>query len=688
MTGSQITYAAPQDEIFRITYGDYQDENVYYHIDYIDPTELEEEGFWDKFKIFSNLKDGVIAFFYNLLHDLFVAFPFTMLKTSTTVMIWLFNKIYEVNFINAIVDEITSAITGMAGISNLGFGSSGLFGGFLSLITISVAIYTLYKFVVNRATISAFSGLLKSIIALTLAITFFANYSTIIKGLNELSVEASGFIIGGGITVDDDGNITGSAQDEMNTAIWNTFVHQPYLMLQYGSMNEEQIGEERILRLLRLKDGTAERYEVVQDEILNEGNEMMTRGSLFDRLIILFVTGIFNFINSIPLILLAFALIFFQFWFTVMAMIAPFAFLWSAFPNQFGVLARYFLELITPLVLKIAVSVLTLLVFSLTSIIARVGMSALNSQGLLSFVFVVFVQCILFFTLFLLRNRIIGIFSMGSKLLANVRENMSSAFVQPVKKGVRGTATAVGTVAGAMAGGTQGALLGSSLGSSIGQVLTGDKGLADTSRDVALTYSMYETMRNRQEADQYRNELQAEREKMKQQKQAKQTSSQLANVSRISALSETLSNKGVTEQMINETNDELAKRGISDITPTEIYEAYNSIKERMESDDIKDTFSKEFVKEIQTKRKTEQMLAERESIIGTPKISTVKEEKWSNEQELKSLGDYIDLFEKVNLSPENISQQPTGQEKYNLKDLINNEENNHLLDNDKGQNSL
>lgn len=615
-TGNQVAYAnSSTDPLFRVNYGDYQDENVFYSIDFIDTTELEEEGFWDKFKIFSNLADGVVGFFYNLLHQIFVDLPFFMLKAMTTAMIWIFNKIYEVNFVNAIVEEIATTIQSIAGISAGNFSSSGLFGGFLGLVTISIAIYTLYQFIVKRASISAFSGLLKSLTALVLAIVFFSNYSTIIKGLNTLSVETSSLIISGSANVSN-GNISDdSAQDQMNTALWNTFVHQPYLMLQYGSMDQNSIGENRILNLLQKKPDTEERYNLVKEEVLDRGNEMMTRGKIFERWGILMIAFVANFFNSIPVMILAFALLFFQFWFTVMAMIAPFVFIWSAFPNQFGVLARYLLELITPLVLKIAVAVLALIVFSLTGIISSVAMNTLNTSGLLAYIFLVFVEGILFFTLFLLRKRIFNIFSMGSRQLAHVRENMSSAFVQPTKKGVQNTATAVGTVAGAMSGGVQGAMVGSSMGSSIGSALTGDKSIGDAGRDVALNYSLYENMQNRKALDEMQQQNQKEREQ-------NELMSQQERNQRLNALSQGLQNSGLSDDVIQQTHEELEKRGLHDISPQEMQTAFNEVKAQAEKGSLNKTFAKEFANQIQSSRLDHQIANEKEMMIKSSDIQT------------------------------------------------------------------
>lgn len=496
MTTNTIT-AFADDKLFNTNYGSYGDK-VYYNIDYIDTTELEEEdeGFFDRFNVFSNLKGDAVGFIYNLIHKIFIEFPFFLLKTGTTATIWLFNKIYEVNFVNSIVKEISFSIQSMAGISNGSFKTTGLFGGFLGIITMSVAIYTLYQFIVKKASISAFSGLIRSLIALVMALAFFTNYSTIINGMNTLSVETSKLIISGSMKVNDKGNISNeSAQKEMNAALWDTFVQKPYLMLQYGSMDESSIGKTRIKELLKLKPDTEDRYDYVQKEVTDKKNEMMTREKIMERGGILVIATLADFVNSIPIIILAFALLFFQFWFTALAMIAPFVFVWSAFPNQFKVLTRYLLELITPLVLKVGLSVIALFVFSLTSLLSDVSMKTINTDGLLSYIFLVFMESILLFTIFILRHRIAGIFSAGSKQLAFVRENMSSAF-QPVKKGVQTTATAVGTAVGAMNGGLQGAMVGSHIGSNIGQIMTGDKGLGEAGKDLALSHKLYDSLKN------------------------------------------------------------------------------------------------------------------------------------------------------------------------------------------------
>lgn len=491
--GEDIEYNTPTDDFFSKTYGDYKDDNVYYHLDYVDSVDLEEQGWLDKLNFVKSMSDGAVGGFYNILHTLFVQFPFMIVKGLTSTVIWLFNLSYDFNVINGMVNKIENSVKNIAGVSSNGtFKTTGLFGGFVTIIAIAIALYTLYQFIVKRASVTAFSALTKALLALTLALVFFANYSTIIKGMNTISTEVAGLVLSGNANtvVNSEGNVENvTVKENMNTSIWNSFVHNPYLMLQYGTMDQSGIGVKRIEKLLELEPNSETRFNYVVEEITEKGNEMMTRGKIADRLLTLVVVLLANSFNAIPLLILSFALTLFQFWFIMMALIAPFVFLWASLPNQFGVLMRYTIELITPLILKVAVSVLALVVFSLTDLLISV-----SSDGLFGFISLSFYTGILFFTLFLLRKRIMNIFSLGSKELAHVRENMSNAFVQPIKGAVQKGATTTGMALGGLAGGAQGAMIGASVGNSIGKGVTGDQGLDDVARNATMNYMMYDRL--------------------------------------------------------------------------------------------------------------------------------------------------------------------------------------------------
>lgn len=607
ITNSQVAYAnVVSDPLFTTTYGEYKNQNVHYHIDYIDIVELEEETFWDRFNVIGNVRDGTVALVYDLLHTIFIQLPFFLLKFGTNGTIWLLNAVSEVNFINGIVQKMTSTVQSIAGISGGNFGSTGLFGGFLGIITVVIGLYTLYQFVVKRASISAFSSLLKSLVALVLALGLFSNYTTIINGLNTLSVETASLIISGSARVTSDGNIVSSdsAQNQMNSALWDTFVHRPYLMLQYGTMDESKIGKSRIRSLLMEEPESEDRYNKVKEEIESKNNKMMTRGKMLERFGILIVAFTVAVINVIPVLIFAFGLLFFQFWFTAMAMIAPFVLIWSAFPNQFSVLTRYLLELITPLVLKVGVAVLALIVFSLTGIVSSVSMNIANTNGgLLGFILAGVAQSVLFFTLFLLRKRILGIFSYGSRQLAHVREGMSSTFTQPAKKGVQTVATTTGAAVGAMTGGVQGAMMGANMGGTVGRTLTGEKGIGEAGRDFALAHSINESLKQREN-------MRLAREKQELQKQQNAE----AKSQRLDSLKKSLGGSGLSNEKVEEIHNELEKQGITDLKDEEVQSAMENIRGKVQNEEMKQPVANMFAEEIKAARKKKQLAEEKEML--------------------------------------------------------------------------
>ncbi|PKG26691.1 CD3337/EF1877 family mobilome membrane protein [Cytobacillus horneckiae] len=489
----ELEFNSPQDPMFNGgKYGDYKDKDVYYTLDIVTPTEIEEKGFLDKMWDTLSLKfigDSFSnGFHYAVFYGSLFFFHFNLFMTN--VMLSVLNFAYDSNMINSLIGEVENVVTSMSGISESGFGSSGLFGGFLGIVSVLIGIYTLYQFIIKKATISAFSGFLKSIVALTVALLFFGNYSTIIKGVNDVSVEASGMILSGkaGTVVDkNSGNINNKTiKEDMNDNLFNTFVHKPYLMLQYGTTEESDIGSKRVSELLTKKTGSESRQEVALKEVTEKGNETLTYSRIMDRLNFTGVLMVANAINSLPVYLLSLSLVIFQFWFLIIAMVAPFALLWAALPNQFGVLKRYFFELSIPLVLKMAVSFLALLIFGMSEVIYSLSSLAGGAEG---YLISSLIQAILLFTLFLLRKRIFSIFSVGSDLISNVRSEMSGTFVSPFKKLVGGAATVGGAVVGGAMAGPQGAVVGANMGSSVGNLATGDSGASEMARTAAM--SMY-----------------------------------------------------------------------------------------------------------------------------------------------------------------------------------------------------
>ena len=477
---------ADDDPMMEANHGPYSDKETYYQLDLVDDGEWKEDdkAWWDLSRIVDGFEDGMLSMLYYVFQmGLDLAFSFNLLMTN--VMLSILELAYEIEIINALIDKVGATVVGMTGISGGSVSAGvGLFGGFLGLIGLIVAIYTLYQFIVKRATLQAFSGLLKSIIAVSIAFVFFSQYSTIIKGANSISTELSAFILSGDVSDLMDASQTAngainttSALEKMNDNLFTTFVHNPYLLMQYGTTDEQMIGEDRIRALLQAKPNSDARQDIALSEIKDEDNYMMTYGKIMQRYNYAGVMVLGNAVSSIPVYLLALSLILFQFWFLIMALVAPFALLWSALPGQFGVLKRYGFELLLPLVLKACISLGALLIFGLSEVV--LNLTSITQGSTKGYILAIVLQTMLFISLFLLRKRIGGIFTKGSEQLAAVREQLNSAFVSPVKKGVQtGTAITGAAIAGAATGFNPAMMLqGANIGKTAGQIVTDDESL-------------------------------------------------------------------------------------------------------------------------------------------------------------------------------------------------------------------
>ncbi|GAE93053.1 membrane protein [Gracilibacillus boraciitolerans JCM 21714] len=431
--------------------------------------------------------------------------------------------------------------------------------------------------------------MIKSVLALIIALLFFANYSEVIKGLNNISTEASALIISGqaNTVVNDNNNIENpTTQSMFSESIWNVFVHKPYLYLQYGTMNEDEIGKGRIEQLLRAKPNSDTRDDIVLKEVTERGNPMMTRTKLIEKITFQFITMFSFMINSIPVLLLSFSLLLFQFWFLAIGMIAPFVFIWGgALPNQFGVIIRYFLELIIPLALKLAVSVIALVVFMLTNVLMNSVMSTFTSSSILSFIVLSWCQLALWTTFFLLRKRIFRIFSLGSQQIGYLREEIKNVYTDPLKSAVSKTATVGGAVAGGIVTGTPqgGAMMGASVGGSLGGVATGENDVGSATRTVATTGMMYDRMNKNQAISD-----QKEAESM-QQLEIQQTKDDFQE--------KLMSQHGIAEPMAKEATQKLHEKGIDlnavddELVNTSMSEIQQEIEEKRPKEDFATNFS-------------------------------------------------------------------------------------------------
>jgi len=516
-------------------------------------------------------------------------------------MLVMYDLAYTADFTEKIIMELEKLMSNLTGISGGKFSiGNGLFGNLVKLVAIITGMYALYVFILKRAFFESFSTIFQTVIALTIAILMFANYTTLLTGANKITTELSGFVVSLPSQNGDSDLVVDDPRTKMKDSIWGMFVDRPYLYMQYGTHDVETLGGgdrdegvKRVKHILKEPVGEDRLTKVIEEEASNsgKGNNMMKYSAVNSRLAFSYFYMMINGLVSLPIYLLSLCLILFQFWFMVIAALAPFALLIGAIPGQFNVLKRYFIELGIPLALKIFVSFIALIVFVISDIIYAGNFKSISgaSNPFYSYVGAATFNLLLFGTIFILRNRIKDIFSSGSNAIRDLRES-SGTFTAPFKKGVQNVATVGGAAAGAVVGGPAGAMTGAAIGGSVGKVATGEGGISDVAGSAMKAQHL------------------AHLSKMTKNQQAAKLSA--TDKGRLDGF---LDDKNLTPEMKAETMEALEKEGVTNLSDEELNEQFEKISSK---GDLDGNFAQTFAKGISDDRRSNAIENEKDLLFA------------------------------------------------------------------------
>lgn len=460
-------------------YGEFnvnEGEPKYYHIDSVNEKDAKralegEEDFLEKIVGFFNVKENFKEM-VNATVNWVVNLLFTFNRFMTTVMITVLEFAFNYVILDILIEKIDGKISGITGISNFKIQEGvGLFGNLMGIATMITVAYLLYIYLVKRAFIASASALVKTILATSIAILLFSNYSYYLTAVNGLSNEVAEKVMGAGAV----NGLDESSLDSAKNTLWKLFVDRPYLYLQYGTTDYESLkgGKQRVMNLMKYPDGEDRYKYVLETEIAKYRNTLMVSNTADDKFAFSVLYLITNGILSILIFGLSFVLILLNFWFLIIAAIAPFALVIGIIPIFSGVFKRYFIELMIPLGLKVFFTFFTLFILMMSNFLYEISYQGSDS-GIQVFVITVVLEIVLLAALFILRKRISDIFSSGSKIIAGLRES--------TKDNLQTTTALAGTAIGAATGGIVGANIGSAIGSATGKVLTGDLNSGDLVR--------------------------------------------------------------------------------------------------------------------------------------------------------------------------------------------------------------
>ncbi|MEH6892373.1 CPBP family intramembrane glutamate endopeptidase, partial [Bacillus sp. JJ864] len=378
-----------------------------------------------------------------------LAFKLNIMLTQLTM--FLVDQALKLDIVSGVADKLAAAMQNISGIGKgqdgkMGFLSGGLFPSIIGIACVLSACYAAYIFFVKRQPTAGFNELVKTVLVIAFILVFIGNASTVLKTTNTISSEISTTILAKatGTVAGDPNRSKEDAISAVKKQIWGILVERPYLFLQYGEDSKEKIGKERVDTLLKTSPGK-ERNSIVDNEIAKEKNQMMKMDSVGERIIFTIIYYIVNPLVGIPVLAFCLLIVAFQLWFLVMSLIAPIVLAVALLPGYRRVMESWATQWIRPLALKVLMSVMLVIIFTVSELIY-----VLPEAGLAGYVSTMVFQIIVFILCYIFRDSIIACFAKTKNIYRTVTDIslMTERFVDRGKDVAMGVGGYIGEQVG------------------------------------------------------------------------------------------------------------------------------------------------------------------------------------------------------------------------------------------------
>ncbi|BFK62872.1 MFS transporter [Dorea longicatena] len=365
---------------------------------------------------------------------------------------------YKLDFINDMADSIGKSIQTIAGVTQNGFSSTGFYVGFLLLIILVVGLYVAYTGLIKRETSKALHAVINFVVVFVLSASFIAYAPDYIKKINEFSsdISTASLDLGTKIMLPNSDSKGKDSVDLIRDSLFSIQVEQPWLLLQFGNSNAEEIGADRVEALVSAspedEDGKT-REEVVKTEIEDNDNNNLTIPQVVNRLGMVFFLLFFNLGITIFVFLLTGMMLFSQILFIIFAMFLPISFLLSMIPSYESMAKQAIVRVFNTIMTRAGITLIVTVAFSISSMFYNISTDY-------PFFMVAFLQIVCFAGIYMKLGDLMSMFSLN----ANDSQSMGRRiFRRPylylahrarrMERRLAGAVTA-GGVAGAVAGST------------------------------------------------------------------------------------------------------------------------------------------------------------------------------------------------------------------------------------------
>ena len=369
---------------------------------------------------------------------------------------YVVQEAYKLDFINDMADSIGKSIQTLAGVTENGFSSTGFYVGFLLLIILVVGMYVAYTGLIKRETSKALHAVINFVVVFVLSASFIAYAPDYIKKINEFSsdISTASLDLGTKIMLPNSDSEGKDSVDLIRDSLFSIQVQQPWLLLQFGNSNIEEIGTDRVEALVSVspedEDGKT-REEVVKIEIEDNDNNNLTIPQVVNRLGMVFFLLFFNLGITIFVFLLTGMMLFSQILFIIFAMFLPISFLLSMIPSYESMAKQAIVRVFNTIMTRAGITLIVTVAFSISSMFYNISTDY-------PFFMVAFLQIVCFAGIYMKLGDLMSMFSLN----ANDSQSMGRRiFRRPylylahrarrMERRLAGAVTA-GGVAGAVAG--------------------------------------------------------------------------------------------------------------------------------------------------------------------------------------------------------------------------------------------
>lgn len=325
---------------------------------------------------------------------------------------YVVQQAYKLDFINDMADSIGKSIQTLAGVTENGFGSTGFYVGFLLLIILIVGIYVAYTGLIKRETSKALHAVINFVVVFLVSASFIAYAPDYIKKINDFSsdISTASLDLGTKIMLPDSDSAGKDSVDLIRDSLFSIQVQQPWLLLQFGNSDIEEIGADRVEALVSVSpsaDDGATREDVVKSEIEDNDNDNLTIPQVINRLGMVFFLLIFNLGITIFVFLLTGMMIFSQILFIIFAMFLPISFLLSMIPSYENMAKQAIVRVFNTIMTRAGITLIVTVAFSISSMFYNISTDY-------PFFMIAFLQIVCFAGIYMKLGDLMSMFSLNA----------------------------------------------------------------------------------------------------------------------------------------------------------------------------------------------------------------------------------------------------------------------------------